>query len=122
MTIQEFYQAAGGNEQDVLDRMMSLKLVRKFTGKFLDDDSYMHLCQSIAAGDRQEAFRAAHTLKGVCQNLGFGKLQTSAGEITELLRPETESLPDGVEPLMEEIKQDYEDLTEAIRTWLASEE
>ncbi|MGN1414727.1 MAG: Hpt domain-containing protein [Anaerovoracaceae bacterium] len=122
MTIQEFYQAAGGNEQDVLDRMMSLKLIRKFTGKFLEDDSYMNLCQSIAAGNRQEAFRAAHTLKGVCQNLGFGKLQTSAGAVTELLRPESDSLPEGIEPLMEEVKQDYEVLTDAIRTWLASEQ
>ena len=122
MTMQEFYKIAGGNEKDVLDRMMSLKLVRKFTGKFLDDDSYANLCRYMAERNRPEAFRAAHTLKGVCQNLGFGKLGTSAGELTELLRPETESIPEEAYPLLEEIKGDYEVLVGAIQKWLASEE
>lgn len=122
MTTQEFYQVAGGNEKDVLDRMMSLKLARKFTGKFMEDDSYANLCRYMTEGNRPEAFRAAHTLKGVCQNLGFGKLGTSAGELTELLRPETESIPEEAYLLLEKIKVDYEVLVGAIQEWLASEE
>ncbi|MGN0716098.1 MAG: Hpt domain-containing protein, partial [Anaerovoracaceae bacterium] len=70
----------------------------------------------------EEAFRAAHSLKGVCQNLGFGKLGTSAGELTELLRPETESIPEEAYPLLEKIKVDYEVLVGAIQEWIASEE
>ena len=33
-----------------------------------------------------EAFRAAHTLKGVCQNLGFSNLYAPAVTLTETLR------------------------------------
>ena len=35
---------------------------------------------------REAAFRAAHTLKGVAQNLGFQKLYLSSAALTEALR------------------------------------
>ena len=34
----------------------------------------------------EEAFRAAHTIKGVCQNLSFDALLSSAEPVTEALR------------------------------------
>ena len=41
--------------------------------KFLDDDSYASFKgMPWTAGNAPEAFRGAHTLKGVAQNLGFG--------------------------------------------------
>ena len=40
----------------------------------------------IAKNDGEEAFRAAHTLKGVCLNLGFDELYEVSAEITEKLR------------------------------------
>ncbi len=64
MTIQECYQKIGGDYEAVLKRLMSPNLVRKFIGKFLEDDSYQKLCEEMDAGNREEAFRAAHTLKG----------------------------------------------------------
>ena len=33
-----------------------------------------------------EAFRAAHTMKGMCQNMAFTRLYQSSHEITEILR------------------------------------
>ncbi len=38
--------------------------IKKFVLKFLDDNSYANLKEAIAAGNVEEAFRAAHTLKG----------------------------------------------------------
>ena len=61
-------------------------MVRKFALMFLNDDSYPKLEQSLKEGNAQEAFRAAHTLKGVCQNLGFTNLYQPAYELTEVLR------------------------------------
>ena len=37
----------------------------------------------------KEAFRAAHTLKGVCQNLGFTNLYQPTYDLTEVLRTGT---------------------------------
>ena len=38
------------------------------------------------AGDVEAAFRAAHTLKGICANLGFKALFEVSYDITEALR------------------------------------
>ena len=54
--------------------------------KFLDDNSYANLKEAIAAGNVEEAFRAAHTLKGVCLNLGFDNLYKASSAITEIFR------------------------------------
>ena len=74
MTIQECYEAIGGNYEDVLRRLPSEALIRKFTLKFLEDQSYPLLKQSLGDNNYEEAFRGAHTLKGVCQNLSFDRL------------------------------------------------
>ena len=86
MTIEQCYQALGGSFAEVSMRLPSVRLVEKFIGKFLDDGSFDELCRQVASGSRQEAFRAAHTLKGVCANLGFGRLLSSSGRLTEVLR------------------------------------
>ena len=50
------------------------------------DDSYNSLSVSIENRDYHEAFKAAHTLKGVSLNLSLSRLSASASEITEYLR------------------------------------
>ena len=72
----------------------------------------------MEGGQRQEAFRAAHTLKGVSANLGFDRLQASAGRLTELLRPETDTIPDDAASFLEEVRLDYEVTVNAIRAYL----
>ena len=47
MTIQECYEAIGGNYEDVLRRLRSEALIRKFTLKFLEDQSYPLLKQAL---------------------------------------------------------------------------
>ena len=89
MTIQECYEAIGGNYEDVLRRLPSEALIRKFTLKFLEDQSYPLLKQSLGDNNYEEAFRGAHTLKGVCQNLSFDRLYEVSSELTELLKNRT---------------------------------
>ena len=86
MTLQECYAAMGGSYDEVIGRLRSEKLVQKFVLKFLNDGSYQLLQDSLAAGDREEAFRSAHTIKGVCANLGFDALLASSEALTEALR------------------------------------
>lgn len=86
MTLQECYIALGGDYEDVLARLRSERLVQKFVLKFLDDKSFELLSASLAAMDYKEAFRAAHTIKGMCQNLSFTRLLASSSILADALR------------------------------------
>ncbi len=86
MTLKECYTALEGDYEGVLSRLMTEKLVNKFVLKFLNDGSYNNLVESLKTENIEEAFRAAHTLKGVCQNLSFTKLYESSHNMTEALR------------------------------------
>ena len=47
-------------------RMVKEERVVKFVRMFERDPSYQGLVDAMDAGDYDEAFRMAHTLKGVC--------------------------------------------------------
>ena len=74
MTMQECYKAIGGNYEAVLGRLHSEALIQRFTLKFLEDQSYLQLKQALENKNYEDAFRSAHTLQGVCQNLSFDRL------------------------------------------------
>lgn len=104
MTLKECYAAMEGNYEDALLRLRSEKIVQKFVLKFLSDGSYALLCRAFETKDQEEAFRAAHTLKGICQNLSFTKLYRSSSLLTESLRsqwtPQTNQL-------FRQVEEDY---------------
>lgn len=119
MTLQECYAALGGNYDDAISRLRSERLVTKFVVKFLDDDSCALLLRSMDAENYEEAFRAAHTIKGVCQNLSFTTLYQSSNQLAEALRngytPEAPALFD-------QVCADYERTAGAIRAYQAESE
>ena len=86
MTVRECYEQMGADYEGVLGRLRSEVLIKKFAKKFLDDGSFRSLKDNLAQKNGEEAFRAAHTLKGVCQNLGFDNLYKASFDITEKLR------------------------------------
>lgn len=114
MTIQECYAALGGDYQEVLSRLYSEALVQRFVGKFLSDPSFQLLEDSMKAENYDEAFRAAHTLKGVAQNLSFTKLYRSSHEITEALRTKDYAL---AAQLLAPVSRDYEQTVAAIQAY-----
>ena len=95
MTIKECYDAMGADYQNTLNRFPNEAFIKKFVLKFLDDNSYANLKEAIAAGNVEEAFRAAHTLKGVCLNL--------AGELA------------GAKEAFEEVEKQYNITVNAIK-------
>lgn len=119
MTMQECYQEFGGNYAEVSTRLPSPKLIERFALRFLDDPSFGELCQNMAAGNREEAFRAAHTLKGVCANLSFTQLRESSDHLTELLRPMNDTIPAGAEALLADVRRDYQATVDALRRYQA---
>ena len=66
----------------------------------------------LAEKNAEKAFRAAHTLKGVCLNLGFTELYKVSAELTEVLRGRETA---GSDELYAQVKEQYTSLTEAIR-------
>lgn len=114
MTIQECYTALEGDYQEVLSRLYSDALVQKFVGKFLSDQSFQLLEDSLRVKNYEEAFRAAHTLKGVAQNLSFTKLYLSSSGITEALRDKEYDL---AVQLFPKVEADYAQTVAAIHTY-----
>ena len=112
MTIQECYQKMGADYEDVLKRLYSEGMIRKFARMFLDDDSYPKLERSLKEENVEEAFRAAHTLKGVCQNLGFTNLYQPTYDLTEVLRTGT---LEGTKELFDSVTCQYKITINAIR-------
>ncbi len=102
--VQDAYTTLGTDYNDVLKRLMNEQLIVRFLKTFLDDASFVNLREALDEDDVKAAFMAAHTLKGVCQNLGLSNLFTPINELTELLR--TESL-EGAEPLFKEVELEY---------------
>ena len=86
MTLEQVYAAIGGDYKGVTERLPSADFVRRFALKFLQDDSFRNLKKALEEKDAPTAFRAAHTLKGVCQNLGFDALYVPSSALTEALR------------------------------------
>ena len=115
MTIQECYAALEGSYEEVLGRLYSEALVQKFVGKFLTDKSFQLLEDSLKAEDYEEAFRAAHTLKGVAQNLSFTRLYQSSHEMTEALRTKDYDLAG---QLLPKVEDDYARTAAAIHAFL----
>ena len=108
MTIQECYNKLGGSLEQAEKRLPSINLIKKFVAKFPYDSSFSGLCFAMQNGDAKAAFRAAHTLKGVCANLNFDRLFSSAELLTELFRDKTDTIPKKAFAVLEDIKTDYE--------------
>ena len=111
MTLKEFYDSIGENYQDVLRRLCSEDLIRRLVIKFPQDETFPALQTALKQQNTEAAFRAAHTLKGVAVNLGFGQLYRAAAELTEVLRAgQIEAAP----PLFAETEAAYQQIIRAI--------
>lgn len=86
MTLEETYLKLGGNYEKVIKLLKSPALIKKIALKFIDDKSFELLEKSLDEKNCEEAFRAAHTLKGICLNLCFDRLCLTSCEMTEQLR------------------------------------
>ena len=111
MTVRECYESIGSDFDGVLLRLGSESIIKKFAIKFLDDKSFENLTQMLAQKNLDEAFRQAHTLKGICLNLGFDKLFKVSSQLTQILRTGTF---DGTDELYKKVKEQYQITVDAI--------
>ena len=116
MTLKDCYEQLGGGYDAVRQRLPSERMIQKFVLKFLNEGSYGELVTAMAAKDGEAAFRAAHTIKGVCANLGFDRLHDSSDALCEALR---HGWTDDALPLLPPVEEDYERTIAAIRAFAA---
>ena len=73
--LEQFYTEVGSSAATIISRLGgSEALVLRFLAKLPSDPSFELLRDTLEKGDTDTAFRAAHTLKGVCANLGVETL------------------------------------------------
>ena len=105
MDVKKCYELLKGNYNEAIGRLMSDRLIERLILKFPQDGSMSQLRDALAAQNYEDAFRAAHTLKGVAGNLAFTALHGSASELTEALRANKQK-PD--ENLVKKVDADYD--------------
>ncbi len=104
MTVQECYAALNGDYDDMVDRLGGEELIQMLALAFLEDNSFQTLEKGMQEEDYDNAFLGAHTLKGVCANLGFTGLFRVSDKLTEELRGGRKPQNDA---LYEEVKAEY---------------
>ena len=114
-TLEQAYHELGSDYEGVTNRLMGDALIARFVGKFFEDESFAKLGEALAAQDVKAAFMAAHTLKGVCQNLGFDNLYAPSSELTEVLR--AGSL-EGADELYAKVADEYHRTEEVLKPCL----
>jgi chemotaxis protein histidine kinase CheA len=111
MTLIEFYDALGVDISAPLHRFADNgSMLTRFLKKVTADPTYVGLKQFIADQNWGEAFRAAHTLKGVSLNMDLAPLAAASSNLTEYLRPYETIAPDAVRAgeLFDEVTKQYE--------------
>lgn len=117
MTVQECYESIGADFEGVLGRMGSEAMMKRFALKFLDEPSYRSLVKAVEEQNAEGVFRAAHTLKGICLNLGLDRLYEASASLTERFRGREFN---GYEEAYGKVQQEYQNTVDAIRTMAES--
>lgn len=111
MTIQEFYKSINENYDEVIARLQIESFVKKYVLKFKDDDNYNFLHEAIKNADNEQAYKAAHTLKGLALNLGFEQLANYAQSICAYIKDDNINQVCELIPILE---KEYQKIIEKI--------
>jgi HPt (histidine-containing phosphotransfer) domain-containing protein len=113
--LKAFYQTIGGDYNEVTSRLPTEKMILRFLLRFKDDGTYRELCLAMEERRLDDAFRAVHTLKGITLNLGLARLGKSSHDLTEALRPRTESCnAEALSALFGAVCRDYDEVLSAL--------
>ncbi|MDY2790048.1 MAG: Hpt domain-containing protein [Lachnospiraceae bacterium] len=120
MTVKECYDQMGADYKSVYERLgNNEQLVEHFFQRFAQDMSFAALKEAREKQDQEAAFRAVHTLKGICINLGLTNLYQVSSDLTEALRNGKPD-PEVEEQLYQKVEQEYHRVIERIEMWKTS--
>lgn len=117
MSLESCYAAMGGDLEGVRGRLLTDERIRKFAVIFLEDKSFENLGAALEEGNMAEAFRAAHTMKGISRDLGFTPLFEASSALSDALRPDGAGVPSALENvpgLLRATEEAYQRTVEAV--------
>lgn len=105
---------AGVNIETAMERFMNNEqLLERFLKKFPQDTNYKELLAAVEEKRYEDAFKAAHTLKGVCGNLSLDSLYENVCTVVELLRS---GKGEEIDSELPKVKAEYERVVEILKT------
>ncbi len=107
-------ESAGIDSADLSERLMdNMELISKFLKRFPFDESFERLTESLEKDQCDDAFRAAHALKGLSSNLSMIKLYKLAASLVEVLR--NGDIEAGKEMIVE-VSAEYNKMVETVNS------
>lgn len=107
--------AAGVDLKTTMERFMDNEdLFEKFIFKFIDDPNYKEMMDAYHNNRVEDAFNAAHTLKGVSGNLGINGVYKVSIPLVEILRKNTF---DGSEELFIQLEAAYNQIITVLKKY-----
>lgn len=114
--MREKLEAVGVEYDEVLKRFMGKEdFYLRMLKKFLDDKNYEGLKQAVEQKNWTEAFTHAHTVKGLCGNLGLGGILQYVVPLTEEVRQEPYD-EERIVGYMEDVSKAYVETIEVIQS------
>ncbi len=106
----------GVDYDSVLKRFMGKEeFYLRMLKKFLNDKNYGELRQAVDDKNWSDAFTYAHTVKGLCGNLGLGGIMDYAAPLTEELRSEPYD-EESILNYMKHVTRAYDKTVEVIKS------
>lgn len=87
MTLQELYEAIGGDYDQATRVLRMDKLIDKHIRKLTKNGVIETLIAAGETMDPTQLFESAHAVKGICANLGLTRIADAASDIAEEYRP-----------------------------------
>lgn len=108
--------SVGVEYEEVLKRFMGKEdFYLRMLKKFLNDKNYEGLKQAVDDKNWTDAFTYAHTVKGLCGNLGLGSIMDHVSPLTEELRAEPYD-EETIQNYMSQVTKAYEKTVEVIQS------
>ena len=82
-----FYQRIHGDYDGTLRRIPSEQILLKYVRLYAQEPTCARLQEALMSQRWEDAFREAHSLKGVAQTLGFTHLYEVCSVLADALRP-----------------------------------
>lgn len=112
MDLKTFFEVTGGDYDEVMSRIGTEQRIIKYLRKFQNVTDYDDLLKALEEKDYETAFRAVHSIKGMCLNLGVGKLGQSSHVLCEELR--NGEPKNDITMMLEQVGKDFTETIDAI--------
>ncbi len=113
MTVREFYEKIGSDYEEVISRLATEERILKYLKRFTEECAFSDFEKAYEEKNYEAVFRATHSIKGMCLNLGFTELQQSSSELCEMFRYGKPG--EDVTDMVTSMRSDYRVVIDAIK-------